>query len=97
VQIMQGIAVLGSGLLASQFEVPTVVGVWSLAGVLLVSLAAVRWPSSAQFTAATAAAARDEADRDRDEAVPVRVAAASPPLSGAPSRMSRTGGVGTAA
>ena len=62
VQIMQGVAVLGTGLLANRYEVPTVVGLWSLAGVGLVLLAIIGWPTAQEFTdAIAAAAARNEA------------------------------------
>jgi MFS family permease len=97
VQTMQGVAVLGTGLLASRFEVPAVVGVWSLAGVLLVSLAAARWPRPAQFATATAAAAdRNRADRVGDDRGPVR-ASAPHPMAGTTSRPSHAPGVGSAA
>lgn len=62
VQIMQGVAVLGTGLLANRYDVPIVVGLWSLAGVGLVLLAIIGWPTAQQFTdAIAAAAARNEA------------------------------------
>lgn len=98
VQTMQGIAVLGTGLLASRFSLPTVVGLWSLAGVLLIALAAARWPRPAEFAAATAAAGnRSQAARGSDDRVPVRAAAAPQPLPGPQSRKSHAPGVGSAA
>lgn len=61
-QVMQGVAVLGTGLLASRYDLPTVVGLWSLAGVGLMLLAIIGWPTSDRFTAAIAdAEARNEA------------------------------------
>lgn len=66
VQIMQGLAVVGTGLLASRFDLPTVVGIWSLAGVGLVLLACLRWPRPGQFAEAIAQAA----ERNSAHAVP---------------------------
>jgi hypothetical protein len=43
-QIIQGAAVLATGALAERFSVPSVVGVWSAAGVLIMSVAALAWP-----------------------------------------------------
>jgi MFS family permease len=57
VQITQGLAVLVTGLLADQYTLYTVVGVWSLAGVLLLVAVSTRWPAEQQFTAAVEAAA----------------------------------------
>jgi MFS family permease len=58
VQIMQGLAVVGTGLLADVFELPDVVGIWSLAGVGLMLLVSARWPSPGRFAQAIAAASR---------------------------------------
>ncbi|MFC4107170.1 MFS transporter [Micromonospora zhanjiangensis] len=55
-QVAQGGAVLVTGALASHFALPRVVGLWSLAGVLLMLLVAARWPTPDQFNAAIAAA-----------------------------------------
>jgi hypothetical protein len=61
---MQGVAVLGTGLLANHYHLPAVVGLWSLAGVGLVLLAIIGWPTSDRCTAAIAdAEARNEAAR----------------------------------
>jgi len=69
VQIMQGVAVLGTGLLADRYDLPTVVGLWSLAGVGLVLLAIIGWPTAQQFTDAVAAAeARNAAPATADAA-----------------------------
>jgi MFS family permease len=57
VQITQGLAVLVTGLLADHYTLYTVVGVWSLAGVLLLVAVSTRWPAEQQFTAAVEAAA----------------------------------------
>jgi MFS family permease len=56
VQVIQGIAVLVTGLLAEQFPIPVVVGVWSAAGVLLMAVASLRWPDRQTVEAAVAAA-----------------------------------------
>ncbi|MCX5067145.1 MFS transporter [Micromonospora lupini] len=66
VQIIQGFAVLATGLLAERFSIPVVVGVWSAAGVLLMTIAAVRWPDkqTVDDAIATAAAANAEPTPD---------------------------------
>ncbi|MFC6022518.1 MFS transporter [Plantactinospora solaniradicis] len=56
VQVMQGGAVLVTGVLAERFAIPRVVGLWSVAGVLLMLLLAIRWPRSERFDAAIAQA-----------------------------------------
>ncbi|MER7458371.1 MFS transporter [Micromonospora sp. NPDC126480] len=58
VQVIQGAAVLVTGLLAQRFSIPLVVGVWSAAGVVLMTLAALSWPSRATIDAAVVAAGR---------------------------------------
>lgn len=57
-QILQGTSVLVTGLLAERFGIPLVVGLWSVAGVLLMLAVIARWPGADQFTAAIAEAAR---------------------------------------
>jgi MFS family permease len=57
-QIIQGLAVLCTGLLADVFNVPDVVGLWSLVGVGLMLLVGAWWPSPQRFTEAIAAASR---------------------------------------
>ncbi|MGI5147997.1 MFS transporter [Plantactinospora sp. CA-294935] len=64
VQVMQGVAVLATGLLAERFTIPRVVGLWSAAGVLLMLLLALRWPRAERFDAAIAEARRRSADRE---------------------------------
>ncbi|GAA4434703.1 MFS transporter [Phytohabitans houttuyneae] len=59
-QIMQGAAVLATGVLAEHNPIPRVVGLWSLAGVVLILLAATQWPSADRFNATAAAAARNQ-------------------------------------
>ncbi|MET8525778.1 MFS transporter [Micromonospora sp. NPDC005172] len=56
VQVIQGLAVLITGLLAERFPLPLVVGLWSAAGVLLMTVAALRWPDNQTVDAAVAAA-----------------------------------------
>ncbi|MGC4773369.1 MFS transporter [Micromonospora sp. DT44] len=56
VQVIQGLAVLVTGLLAERFPIPVVVGLWSAAGVLLMAVAALRWPSRQTVEEAVAAA-----------------------------------------
>ncbi|GAA3780677.1 MFS transporter [Micromonospora maritima] len=51
-QIIQGGAVLVTGALAERYAIPTVVGLWSAAGVLLMLVAAVTWPRPATIQAA---------------------------------------------
>ncbi|MFI5488311.1 MFS transporter [Micromonospora echinaurantiaca] len=58
VQVIQGVAVLVTGLLAERFPIPAVVGWWSAAGVLLMALVALRWPSRSSVDAAVTAAER---------------------------------------
>jgi MFS family permease len=85
-QITQGVAVMGTGLLADVFELPDVVGVWSLAGVLLMLVVTAWWPSPQRFAQAIAAAASrsaptgDAAPRDRPTTPPT----GQPPSSGPP-------------
>src|SRR5262249_21158874 len=45
VHLLQGFAVIATGLLAVKFPVPGVVGVWSLVGVALMLFLVLRWPS----------------------------------------------------
>ncbi|MEO3821593.1 MFS transporter [Plantactinospora sp. B24E8] len=55
-QAIQGTAVLITGVLAERFPLHRVVGLWSVAGVLLMLLLAARWPQPDRFTAAIARA-----------------------------------------
>lgn len=57
-QVMQGAAVLATGVLAEHNPIPRVVGLWSLAGVVLILLASTQWPSADRFNATAVAAAR---------------------------------------
>ncbi|MGK5742359.1 MFS transporter [Micromonospora sp. URMC 103] len=56
VQVIQGLAVLVTGVLAERFSIPPVVGVWSLAGVFLMLVVALTWPSRRSVEAAVAEA-----------------------------------------
>ncbi|MGW4465780.1 MFS transporter [Micromonospora sp. NPDC004704] len=57
-QVLQGGAVLVTGVLAGRFDIPTVVGLWSAGGVLLMLVVATQWPSTAEFNTAIAEATR---------------------------------------
>jgi MFS family permease len=56
-QISQGGAVLLTGLVAQHSGVPVTVGLWSVAGALILLAIAARWPRPAAFSRAIAAAA----------------------------------------
>ncbi len=68
VQVIQGLAVLVTGLLAERFPIPLVVGVWSIAGVALMSLVALRWPDQQTVAASVEAAQRASAARSQPDA-----------------------------
>ncbi|MFU8852781.1 MFS transporter [Micromonospora sp. SL1-18] len=55
-QIIQGAAVLATGALAERFTIPVVVGAWSVAGVILMLVAAAAWPHPQTVEAAVEAA-----------------------------------------
>jgi Major Facilitator Superfamily len=57
IQLAQGSAVIATGVLAEHARVPTVVGLWSVGGVLLIGVLVASWPSPASFERAIAAAA----------------------------------------
>ncbi|MEU8007372.1 MFS transporter [Catellatospora sp. NPDC049111] len=57
-QIMQGSAVLITGMLASHWPLHQVIGLWSVAGVVLVLVALSAWPAQERFTAAIERARR---------------------------------------
>ncbi len=56
VQTAQAVAVLATGALAERFDIPVVVGWWSLVGAGLLLLVAIRWPNSEAVERAVAAA-----------------------------------------
>ncbi|HEX6970126.1 MAG TPA: MFS transporter [Micromonosporaceae bacterium] len=62
VQVIQGAAVLVTGMLSEMFSIPLVVGVWSLAGVVLVAVAASTWPQPAHIEMVIAQVSRENAD-----------------------------------
>ncbi|GGO08137.1 MFS transporter [Micromonospora parathelypteridis] len=63
VQVIQGFAVLVTGLIADHFDnIPFVVGLWSAAGVVLMAVAALRWPSQQTLDEAIAAASAANAE-----------------------------------
>jgi MFS family permease len=60
-QVIQGAAVLFTGLLADVFPLHVVVGLWSVGGVLLLTLAGLQWPSDREIREHVAAAAEANA------------------------------------
>lgn len=62
IQVIQGLAVLVTGLLAERFPIPIVVGVWSAAGVVLMAVATLRWPDRQTVDEAITAASLANAD-----------------------------------
>ncbi|MGW5557889.1 MFS transporter [Micromonospora sp. NPDC003944] len=62
VQVIQGLAVLVTGVLSERFPIPVVVGVWSAAGVVLMTVATLRWPDRQTVDDAIAAASAANAD-----------------------------------
>ena len=79
VQVIQGFAVIVTGLLAERFAIPSVVGYWSLAGVFLMLVVTSRLPSANAFDAALATA-RQATPAPRGEVPGERSApAAAPP------------------
>jgi MFS family permease len=56
-QVLQGLAVLITGLIADVFPLHAVVGVWSASGVVLLTLVGMQWPRPQQIRAAVSAAA----------------------------------------
>ncbi len=55
-QILQGIAVLCTGLLSDRYPLYAVVGAWSAGGVVLLTLVGLQWPSVREIRAAVSAA-----------------------------------------
>lgn len=56
-QLSQFLGVIATGWLANGFDLPLVVGVWSIGGTAMMALLVARWPSRAAFKAATDEAA----------------------------------------
>jgi hypothetical protein len=63
-QLAQGFGVLATGSLAERAAVPTVVGLWSIGGVVLMGLLSIGWPSPAAFDRAIATAATQAPPED---------------------------------
>ncbi|MEG3635680.1 MFS transporter [Micromonospora palythoicola] len=91
VQVIQGAAVLVTGLLAERFPIPLVVGLWSIAGVMLMSLVVLRWPdertvaasveiarAASTATDGTIGPARGSQDGSSDESGPGHVGPGRP-------------------
>ncbi|MDG4820299.1 MFS transporter [Asanoa sp. WMMD1127] len=72
VQLMQGAAVLVTGVLAERFDIPPVVGVWSIGGVVLMLVMVSKWPSAQQFDVAIAEAAKSRPPADAEERPPAQ-------------------------
>jgi MFS family permease len=70
--LTQGFAVVATGLLAQKFAVPTVVGVWSIVGVVLMLALVLRWPAGPVLSPAPASAI--DASDSGDVAPPASVA-----------------------
>ncbi|MFG1950991.1 MFS transporter [Micromonospora sp. NPDC048830] len=87
VQVAQGSAVLATGLLAEWIAIPTVVGAWSVAGVLLMALAVAAWPTRETIDAAVEAAGNSVVPA---AVQPRQPAEGSEPLDGLPGERGRT-------
>ena len=85
-QVLQGFAVLAAGALAQRADLPLVVGLWSLGGVLLTGALLAAWPSPATFAEAQARAA-DRADEATGEAAALR---AEPTVRSEPARLDQS-------
>jgi len=85
VHLMQGFAVIATGLLAQKFRVAGVVGVWGLVGVALMLFLVPRWPSGPVLTAAPVSTF-DPSDTGDVAPSPARV-----PMQADPPRQERTG------
>ncbi|MDG4805781.1 MFS transporter [Micromonospora sp. WMMD1120] len=71
VQAIQGLSVLVTGVLSERFPIPRVVGWWATAGVVLMVVAALRWPDQRTVDAAIEAAATANASPPSEVSVPV--------------------------
>ncbi|MEU2613828.1 MFS transporter [Micromonospora sp. NPDC007271] len=71
-QIIQGAAVLATGALAERFAIPSVVGAWSAAGVILMVVAVITWPRAETVEAAVEAASARAEDRDPHPPAPAQ-------------------------
>jgi MFS family permease len=80
-QVTQGGAVVLTGAIANQYSVPAVVGVWSVAGVVLMLLLAARWPGAPPEIDPSGAAARPGAHRNAHH-TPPRVSGAAGRMDG---------------
>jgi MFS family permease len=79
-QIVQGGAVMAAGVLAAHFPLPQVVGLWCLAGFLLMLVVSVRWPTSDEFEVTIRRTREANAAADAAEAagIPFPAPAANP-------------------
>ena len=77
-QLVQGGSVFATGLLATYFPLPAVVGWWSVGGVVLLLLVAVgRWPSRAVFEETIERVQRENAEAESAATARARAAAAA--------------------
>jgi predicted MFS family arabinose efflux permease len=83
-QVAQGIAVLVTGGLADQFGPPTAVGAWSVAGVVVVLLMVLQWPSQVMIDAALGAQQPPADPPPASRAQPVQVPNGAQPADRAP-------------
>jgi hypothetical protein len=77
-QVLQGAAVLATGALALRIDLPQVVGLWSLGGVLLMFWLIAKWPSARAFEQAGAKAAAMNADVPSAPPAPISPPAPAP-------------------
>jgi MFS family permease len=85
VHLLQGFAVIATGLLAQKFPVPGVVGVWSLVGVALMLFLVLRWPSGPVLSA------QPVSSFDSSDTGDVAPSAAGVPRQASSPRQERTG------
>jgi Major Facilitator Superfamily len=69
-QLLQGLAVLATGVLAVRAELPIVVGLWSLAGVVLMIGITISWPTREVFAEASERKAAMDAGAEVAETTP---------------------------
>ncbi|MFI7605618.1 MFS transporter [Micromonospora sp. NPDC049366] len=85
VQVIQGLSVLVTGVLADRFNIPRVVGLWSIAGAVLMLVVVLRWPSRETVDATVAAASAANRGTTGPEGVTeVRPRPSNDPASGQP-------------
>ncbi|WP_345628297.1 MFS transporter [Rugosimonospora acidiphila] len=78
-QLVQGTGVVLTGLLASRFDLSTVVGGWSVFGAVLMLSVSTLWPSQHEFSEAIARTRAANAEAEAAVAVQANVAGQRPP------------------